>query len=78
MISWHKDSFLTASTAIQMIAKLIDFTKNVHAEAFNKELGRTNPAYLSRFGLDLMLKFDSTRLSALVIIKQYAKKRQLN
>jgi hypothetical protein len=41
MISWHKDSFLTASTAIQGIAKLIDFTKNVHAESFNKELGRT-------------------------------------
>jgi hypothetical protein len=47
----------------------------VHAEAFNKELGRTNPQYLSRFCLDAMLKFDSTRLSALVIIKQYAKKR---
>ena len=77
MIGWHKESFLTASTSVQLIAKLIDFTRNTHAEVFNKEIGRTTPVQLSRFGLEQMLEFEATRQSTLVIIKQFVAKRQL-
>lgn len=52
LFSQYNEFFLTASSAVQLVAKLIDYTKNVYAEAFNKELGRTNPEYLSRFCLE--------------------------
>lgn len=77
MIGWYKESFLTASSAIQTIARLTDFTRNTHAESFNKELGRTSPDLLRRFGIEKMLADDGTRQSVLVIIRQYVNKRQL-
>jgi hypothetical protein len=55
----------------------MDYTKNIYAEAFNKELGRTTPEYLSQFCLEQMLMFDATRQSALIIVRQYLKKREL-
>lgn len=75
IITWHSDSFLTASMAVQLIAKLIDYTKNNYAETYNKELGRVNPESLARYELEEMLKHDSTRQSALNIIKAYTTKR---
>ena len=60
MFSWYKDFFLTASLAVQLVAKLIDYTKNVYAEAFNKELGRTHPEFLAQFCFEQMLVFDAT------------------
>jgi hypothetical protein len=64
--------------AMQMIAKLLDYTKNVHAEVFNKELGRTNPQLLARFSIEQMLVYDSTKQCAYIIVNQYIKRRQLN
>lgn len=77
MFSWYKDFFLTASLAVQLVAKLIDYNKNVYAESFNKELGRTHPEYLAQFCLEQMLCFDATKQKALVIVRQYISKREL-
>lgn len=77
IITWHADSFLTASMAVQLIAKLTDYTKNNYAETYNKELGRVTPEALVRYELEEMLKHDATRVSVQTIIRQYVTKRQL-
>ena len=71
-------NFLSASTAIQLIAKMMDFTKNVHAEMVIKEFSRANPHFLARFGVEELLDYDSTKQHMLSVLKVYIERRKLN
>lgn len=75
LMSDHKKSPLVAISAAQILQKLIDYQKNIHAESVVRELVSIEPNFLALFGIESLLKIDGARKSALQIIKAYVERR---
>lgn len=54
-VSMSSECCLTASTATHLLAKLLNYQKNPHAELFIRELGSVSPELLSLFELESLL-----------------------
>jgi hypothetical protein len=76
LMSEHSQSLLCASTATQLVSKMLDYQKNMHAETIAKEMTRANPEYLARFNIEELLQFDSTKHSILHILKVYVERKE--
>jgi len=61
LMSEFKSSLLCAISAAQLLAKMLDFQKNLHAENVTKEFGKVSTEFLSRFQLECLLEFDGCR-----------------
>ena len=76
LISDHKNASLCASSAAKLLAKLLDFQKNPQAEGITRELGRVSSDFFSKFGIEELLKWDSSKKSILNIYKAYTSTRE--
>jgi hypothetical protein len=58
-----------------MLSKLLDFSKNVHADAFARELARATPEFIAIFKLEKLLQMEASRKAVLHILKVYVERR---
>jgi len=52
---------LTAITAALLLNKMIDFSKNGHAELICKELEKSEPKFIAIFGIEDLLECEASR-----------------
>lgn len=65
------DCCLTATAAVHLLAKLLDFQKNPHAELFIREFGCAEPQMLSLFQLESLLDHEACQNALMTILKVY-------
>jgi hypothetical protein len=52
---------LTAITAALLLNRMIDFSKNGHAELICKELEKSEPKFIAIFGIEDLLECEASR-----------------
>jgi len=54
-----------------MLARMIDFEKNLHAKEILSEFSAATPEYLSKFSMENLIRVDRSRRAILSILKAY-------
>jgi hypothetical protein len=54
---------------------MIDFSKNGHAELICKELEKSEPKFISIFGIEDLLECEASRSAVFQILKTYIQRR---
>ena len=59
-----------------MLSKMLDYQRNIHADAFQRELARATPEFIAIFGLENLFHMEASRKAVLHILKCYVERRQ--
>ncbi len=55
--------------------RMLDFSKNGHAEVICKELEKLEPKFLAIFGIQELLECEASRSAAFFILKTYVERK---
>jgi hypothetical protein len=66
---------LTAIAAALLLNRMIDYSKNGHAELICKELEKCEPKFLAIFGIEDLLECEASRPAIFSILKTYIERR---
>lgn len=73
----YDQSLLTAISAALMLSKMINYSKNSHAEVVLRELSAVEPAFLALFCFEELLEVEACCTAILQILKAYIDKKSL-
>jgi len=71
-------SLLSARSSLQLLSKMLDFSKNVHAECIARELSRVEPLYLAMYQIEKFFFIEGCRSSIMNVCKVYVERRETN
>jgi hypothetical protein len=60
-MSDHRKAPLVSVSAVQLLQKMMDYQKNIHADSVVKEVIGIEPTFLALFGIETLLKVDGAR-----------------
>lgn len=66
---------LTAIAAALLLNRMIDFSKNGHAELICKEFEKSEPKFVAIFGIEELLECEASRSAVFQIFKTYIERR---
>ena len=64
-----------AVQAATLLSKMLDYSKNIYADSFARELARATPEFISVFGLENLLHMEASRKAVLHILRVYVERR---
>ncbi len=67
-MSDHKKAPLVSVSAVQLLHKMMDYQKNIHADSVVREIIGIEPTFLSLFGVEALLKVDGARKAIMQVL----------
>jgi hypothetical protein len=67
---------MVATSSAQLVSKMLNYQKNLHAEAVARTLARVQPGFLAMFKLHELMGQEGMRSSVLQMLKVYIEKRE--
>lgn len=67
---------MSATTAIHLVSKMLDYQKNVHADVIAREIAKVSLTFLGMFGIELLFDLEGCRTSLLHICKVIVERKE--